>query len=437
MFFFEKKNQKTFIPLRTLPASPRQPSKSFLLLFFKKEVLLFLFAVLVLLRMPHILSGRFWAEEGPIFFARAWTLPPWQALWLPYGGYLNLVANAAALAARWLVPLRDAPYVTITTGLLFQLLPPALLLTAPDPWLRPRAVRLTGLLLLLFLPASEEIWLQTLHCQFELLLCCALILALDVPPARSAAGWFRLSLLALAPLCGPLSIVLVPLFFARAAIDRAWPRLLQAAVLTAAGAVQVLGFLSTPPGRVYALHPLIDLSVVTLKHLAIPFLGIAAAERVNAALHAAFDTGHVPVLAVILPLVVFPIFAGFLLRRGLAAPGIWLFAAAAIIAGASYFGAIGGPTTLLDVLAAQRYAVVPQLLLELALLSLASRSRVAQLLIAWLLVVGVSNYWNQAPTGSHGPSWRQEVAAWQADPSHVLQIWPRGWAMRLSRAANH
>jgi hypothetical protein len=37
LFFFEKKNQKTFVPLRALPASPRQPFKSLLRLFFRKE----------------------------------------------------------------------------------------------------------------------------------------------------------------------------------------------------------------------------------------------------------------------------------------------------------------------------------------------------------------------------------------------------------------
>jgi hypothetical protein len=37
MFFFEKKNQKTFVPLRTLPARCAPSLKSFLLLFFKKE----------------------------------------------------------------------------------------------------------------------------------------------------------------------------------------------------------------------------------------------------------------------------------------------------------------------------------------------------------------------------------------------------------------
>jgi hypothetical protein len=37
VFFFEKKNQKTFVPLRALPARPAPPTTSFLLLFFKKE----------------------------------------------------------------------------------------------------------------------------------------------------------------------------------------------------------------------------------------------------------------------------------------------------------------------------------------------------------------------------------------------------------------
>jgi len=41
-FFFEKKNQKTFIPVRTLPARRPPTVKSFLLLFFKKEDLTFL-----------------------------------------------------------------------------------------------------------------------------------------------------------------------------------------------------------------------------------------------------------------------------------------------------------------------------------------------------------------------------------------------------------
>jgi len=45
MFFFEKKNQKTFFSLRTLPARYTPSGKSFLLLFFKKEDLAFAFTL--------------------------------------------------------------------------------------------------------------------------------------------------------------------------------------------------------------------------------------------------------------------------------------------------------------------------------------------------------------------------------------------------------
>jgi len=44
MFFFEKKNQKTFVICAAFPRGLATALRSFLLLFFKKEVLLFLLA---------------------------------------------------------------------------------------------------------------------------------------------------------------------------------------------------------------------------------------------------------------------------------------------------------------------------------------------------------------------------------------------------------
>src|SRR3978361_639414 len=81
-------------------------------------LVLILFAALVCLRMPEIvIKGRFWAEEGRYFYHDAWVMPPLQALLAPVGGYLNIVANASTLAARWLLPLRLAPYLTIAAAL--------------------------------------------------------------------------------------------------------------------------------------------------------------------------------------------------------------------------------------------------------------------------------------------------------------------------------
>ena len=396
-----------------------------------------LLATLILVRMPQIaIAGRFWAEEGTVFFAHAWTMQPWQAIWAPYGGYLNLIANSAPVAARWLLPLPFAPYLTIATGLLFQLMPPLLLLTASDAWLRPWPARAAAVLLLATLPCSEEIWLQTLHCQFELALCCGIILALDTIGGR--VGWLRLGLLGLAPLCGPVAIALTPLFFLRAALERSRPRLLQAFVLFAGGAVQVLAFMTHQHGRAYALHPVITLCIVTLRHLAVPLLGIGQAEQVSAALHRQFAASHFPILGALIPLLVLVPLAVAALWRGLRHPGVWLFAGFALTAGASYFGAIGGGLSLLEVHLGQRYVVVPQSLLELCVVSLAATgdlraALLPRIMVAWLLAVAVLNYWHTAPIVNHGPSWRAEVAAWRADPSHVLVLWPPTWSLTLAR----
>ena len=54
------------------------------------------FALQVAGRMPQISGeGRFWAEEGRIFFENAWNLPWSEALIVSYGGYLNICANLA------------------------------------------------------------------------------------------------------------------------------------------------------------------------------------------------------------------------------------------------------------------------------------------------------------------------------------------------------
>lgn len=164
--------------------------------------LLAVYAAFICLRMPDVLlKGRFWAEEGNVFFLRAWTLSWHDALLAPWGGYLNIIANSAGLLARNLANMQSAPYVTTLIGLLFQLCPAALILTSEERWLQPRSVLVVALLLIAIPPASEEVWLNTLHSQFHLALCAALILAFQ--PATGKVEMSRRGLLLLAPLSGP------------------------------------------------------------------------------------------------------------------------------------------------------------------------------------------------------------------------------------------
>ena len=395
------------------------------------------FALLICVRMPDIiLQGRFWAEEGPQFFANAWVAPPLTALFTSYGGYLNLVANAATLAARWSVPLAWAPYVTIVTGLAFQLCPPLLLLTARDAWLQPIHVRVAAVLLLLLVPCSEEIWLQTLHCQFELLLCCALILALDETTGTRA--WFALGLLFLAPLTGVVSIVLLPLFLLRTTIDISFRRLGQTLVLAVPALVQMLFFFHVVPNRGYSLHPGLLLCIVTIRHLALPFLGVREANQIAASLRASLAAGHLPLFAVILPVMFGLLLAGASVWRYRIGAAFWLLAAGILIALVSYTCALGGMEPLLGGVYDQgRYVIVPQSLVSLTILALASvrkgwLKKSMWLMVFWLLFAGAYAFAEASPPAAHGMSWRQEVAAWRGDPHHVLRLWPTGWVMTLT-----
>ena len=394
-----------------------------------------IFGALVCCRMPEIIMrGRFWAEEGSQFFVSAWTMPPAKALFTSYGGYLNLIANGAALEARWLLPLPVAPYMTIAIGLLFQLCPPLLVLTAGDAWLRPPHIRFVALLFLLLVPCSEEVWLQTLHCQFELLLCCAMILALE-----TATGWrsgLRLVLLALAPLSGVVVIALVPLFVLRAAIDRSNARLLQTLALAAPASVQMIFFFHAIPGRDLALHPVLLLCAFTIRDLALPFLGADAANRIGTSIRASLTVSHIPILAVILP----PALGILLLVaivRARATTAFWLLSAGALIAVVSYAGALGGVASLLfDVGGQARYVVVPHSLFCLSLLAFSTAANdwmkyAAWAVVVWLLCLGAWMFATPSRIVGHGPNWQNEVALWRNDPHHVIRLWPDGWTMTL------
>ncbi len=401
-------------------------------------LLLALFAVLVCARMPEILiKGRFWAEEGRNFLPAALAMPPLAALLHPYGGYLNLVANAAMLAASRLMPLSLAPYLTIAVGLFFQLLPPWLLLTSRDPWLRSARTRAAGVLLLLLIPASEEVWLQTLHCQFELTLACGIILALE--PATGPAAAARWAILLLAPLCGPGAISLAPLFLARAAIDRSGARLLQGLVLAGGSAIQLACFTAPFAGRQYGLDPLVMLCILSVRHVTVPFFGLAAAHALTDNIRAALRAGHLPLLGMLPALLMFAPLASAMSREPRATSARWLLAAASLSACASYYGAIDGAARLIHVTCGERYVFVPQALLALAILALAATASrkvacVATVAVIWLIAVGASNFRSTSPEINDGPSWRAEIRAWQHDPSHVVRLWPQGWSVALNRS---
>jgi hypothetical protein len=391
------------------------------------------FAMLLFARMPAVLLGRLWAEEGRVFYVHAATMPAWHALFLPYAGYLNLVANAAPVIARALVPLEDAPWIITFIGLIFQCCPAVLLLCARDPWLQPIAVRIAALLLIGAAPQVEEVWLQTLHSQFHLALCAAIILALDIPQRRLAA--FGGVLLFLGPLCGPPACVLAPLFLARAVIDRSWARFAQTCVLGAGAALQVLLFYSAQSGRAYGIGPIVLLCIVYIKQIVIPLLGAKIAAAATARLQARIAAHLFPWAAVTVSLTLFAAVCIALVRGRQAAP-IWLFLAACCTGWIGYYGAIGNKLGMLVMGDSGRYVFLPQVLAGLAMLGLAAGSPrperwLARAAVAWLVLVGIADLPARDTAMKTGPAWHHEVALWRQDHNHPIALWPQGWSMTL------
>ncbi|MCB1036145.1 MAG: O-antigen ligase family protein, partial [Acidobacteria bacterium] len=138
---------------------------------------------------------------------------------------------------------------------------------------------------------------------------------------------------------------------------------------------------------------------------------------------------------VLLGLAVFALVGELEDRRDLLLPASFLTLAAAVSAST-------GPA-----LGQGRYAVLPGLLFLLLLVWGAGRGpsgkRVACAAFALLaLVVGAATFRDEGLAGSLGrepgrPDWRQEVARWRQDPSHLLAIWPytpRPWHLSLQAA---
>ena len=397
-------------------------------------VLLLLFVLLVCARMPDIvLHGRFWAEEGHNFFHNAAVMPWRQALLAPVGGYLNIVANLAGLLARHLVPLRQAPFVTIAVAMACQACPILVLLTAQDPWLRRTPVLLAATLILATPVASDEVWLNSIHGQFHLALANALTLALE--PAVGVVGLFRLVLLMLGPLAGPASLFLLPLFGLRLVIERCIARLSQVAMLAAGSLVQFLCFYTPTAARSYGIGLTTFAGVLFEKHLVLPLLGRRAAQPIGDQLHGLLIHGAVPLIILLTTVTAFVLLSLAALRSRVPAAR-WLFLGAMLIELLSDYGAVDGRTSLIWASFGERYAFVPSVLLSLLILALAVDRRrrltagIAGFLVLWIIGIGLHDeLGGRDAFFAHGPNWTESVRAWQSHPSGPIAIWPSGWDM--------
>jgi hypothetical protein len=404
----------------------------------EKTLWLLLFAFLIAIRMPGVLRGRFWAEEGAVFFTRAWDWPWYKALVAPYGGYMSLIGNASAIFATH-VPLTKACYVSTGIALLVQLCPIAIIFLSKDDWLQDRKIFLAAAFLIATIPMCEGVWLNTVGSQYHLNVCVALILALSV--RSGMVGYFHKAILAVATLTGLGPICILPLYAIRAFVDRSRHRAIECAIV-AAGLFTQICFFFRPEARhvsnsaVVGIDPLLLLNIFFVKHIVCPLLGFREASDVAGNWMTDYVHGTFNLIpGAVITLLAFAIFAFMILQTKNSATR-WLFCAGAGLALLSNVATFGERYLSLGVGVNTRYVLGPQLLFELTLLSIFASTRgwkslVSKSLLVWIAVIGAHEYFWVNPSFAEGPSWRSEIRKWQANPDYRIKIWPATWSIQL------
>jgi len=417
-------------------------------------------------RQPAFFSApRFWAEEGRVFFARAWTAPWWDMLTATPLDYFTLWTNLAVGAAVRLVPLEQAPLVTTLAALAVQALPLVVLACAVAPeWRDGR--RWVAMAIVLLASLSDEIWLTTLHSHYYFALAAFLVLLEPADVGRVRAALYA-GLVGLAGLTGPVPCFLLPLFAWKYRRSRRPADAWQLVALGAATAVQLAVLATTLAGRdqtpadllargapaagrpgarrpIATLGPAAVPVIVWTKMVVLPILGVAAAERAAATLH---DVARAPGLAGLLfaggAAAGLGLFVGWL-ARGVPPRLRWLVAGSwALVASLSVLLSYGSKAILFySAAGSSRYAYVPGVLLLILLLHAVrgvpgdqrptGRAVVAALLLAAALAGGAARYPDALRWKASYPDWTAEVARWRRNPAHALRIWPPGWSVRLA-----
>ena len=234
--------------------------------------------------------------------------------------------------ARYLAPLWAAPYVSTGLALLIQCAPAILIVTSRADWLQRRLVLLIALLIVASPPISQEVWLNSINSQFHLALAAGIILALE--PHSGLVGALQFVILFIAPLSGPASWALAPLFALRALIDRSRLRVLQTLVLFAALAVQV-AFFFTPGDRQIGISETLFGAIVLAKHVIVPFLYHSwASILINTFSHSFGEAGG-PIWPLALVVLLFAAALGAAVLHPRKSP-LWFFCSGAAIAAVSY-----------------------------------------------------------------------------------------------------
>jgi hypothetical protein len=420
---------------------------------YRLEIFIFVVSVgIVFLRYPDIiLNPRFLAEEGSLFFRNAYHSVGFSISSLfnnhEIVGYYNLIADFAAWVAATFFSLPDAPYATLSISFLIQIIPLSIIITSLSPLWNSPLKKTLGSLLILLVPVSGEVWLNTLGSQFYLGLISFLILLESGNMISLWKKWLYRGLLLIGGFSGITSCLLTPFFFLKGVVhDRNRETFLQTALLMFTSTLQFLSLWYSSNTRLSNLGDPYSLIANTVNtNFVSTLLGPAVAKHLSQIIFGIYTNAYdaLPYLLISL-LVGEAIFLYFLSRRTndpwLSITALGTIMITVII---SYIGMLGSKWQTVDPYNAPRYFWLPNVVLALciffAIKEKASFSKTIRcnkfiaFILLFILINGILNY-DMGNDYKKMPSWRNEVNLWmQSDEKKPIALWPQGWFVELKK----
>lgn len=235
---------------------------------------------LLFVRWPQaLLQPAFYFEDGQTFFLATYFGSPLETIFRPYVGYLHMVPRLVAYLER-LVPVADAPLVAACVVLLITAAIAAYIASDRMSALIPsRALRWILAVVFLLMTAHDEI--GTIH-NVQWYLAVFLFCASLAGPARSRlAAWAERVILMIVSLTGPFSIVMAPIFIARALRNRSRDLRWSAVIVSGAAAVQLMFILIAHRSQQWPYAPADLAGILNARMIAEPILGPGLYSRLT------------------------------------------------------------------------------------------------------------------------------------------------------------
>jgi hypothetical protein len=424
------------------------------------QQLVFLTAIsVIILRLPSLLfEPNLWAEEGSRYFPYAFYFaqtPEWYAgFYQIQRGYLALWPNLAATIAANFFPLAYAPLVMTIMAFVIQVSVIGFFLwTDFEEW-QSATLKIVGVIVIIFVPVSGEVWLNTINSQFLLAVIAFLILHAKSSPNRFVE-WLRYFLLLLAGLTGIVSSLLVPLFAYKAVVKRDKERVWQTAILAGCLIIQLGIFLFTSLNENSALTERLGTirwsTLVTIfwtQSIGTVLLGLENIQSIFFHINTLWESNiHLFDIVSIFTLLLVLMFIGLIALNLRPETRVTLIGSYIILIIVSIFFSLTEDKFLLaNPLASHRYFYAPNIILGLGLIAgiqnnlsvtgkLPNKLLAMQSILVILLTVslfwGIMQYRKTTLFGPDWPNWKNEITAYCEDSTQPIEIWPPGWKMHL------